>query len=749
MRALAFVFAALTVVGGLLTALPRASAFPPNLNVIRGQYTSVYTYVPTEVITFTVSSNTAGEVYDAAVYIQSTRQVLQGYNNITIPAGLSLTFTYTVPAALPDSNDYAVGVRDQNWIESGLVAFPFRIQPFAVQAYNVRIEVNRPAFIGGDNVIVTWSANSIKDGSLPPAGYGQVWVHDSNFPSAPLMTQYPYTSPNPSGSFSFNLTTTVNPAYNGIVEMWFNDTASNPARHQYARTGFGIDSLSVLVDVTPSTYAPGGIVYSTITTVVTPNQATPSPADPAEPGMRVKVAVWQITGGPVELTQYGASGLITDQHGKLQYVFKLDANAVVGTYEVRANASDPNLVWNWENRDTFSVSTTVGITQVLQFNKNEFQAGDTATVTSIVSGPNTSSLTYIFEVRDSTSSGCNIFAPLLAKSTQTTNQYSYAIPADFAGSICFIVTADNGQGSRVTSPPRAFNVVFGWLLVNADRREYNPSDSVTISWSLVSNRIQSPSYFYEVRDQYNALVTSGTTNAATSFQFPVPNPASAQYTFTVTATSLGRTVSGAITLSQVAGFFINLDFDRASYAPGDTMRIHYTITARSTNAPSPATFRFTYGLLNGPARISSAANVPCGCGDLTYTVPQGINEGDQIFQVTESNSPAGAQEVVTIRGTSPLWFVTVGDIPIIVLLMLIWLILMTLMMWRKGVLGGMGSKAPMQAPAGPSKPEPVHAPATSPMTVTCRSCGSPIEITTSKRPIEVMCPKCGNTEVVS
>jgi predicted RNA-binding Zn-ribbon protein involved in translation (DUF1610 family) len=35
------------------------------------------------------------------------------------------------------------------------------------------------------------------------------------------------------------------------------------------------------------------------------------------------------------------------------------------------------------------------------------------------------------------------------------------------------------------------------------------------------------------------------------------------------------------------------------------------------------------------------------------------------------------------------------------------------------------------------------------MMVTCRACGGPIEITTSKRPIEVMCPRCGNTEMVA
>ncbi len=570
-----------------------------------------------------------------------------------------------------------------------------------------------------------------------------------------------------SGSFTFKIPNLADPRFDGIVMAWFNDTVSLPARFQQAFAFFEINSLSVIVTVNPKTYAPGGIVTTTVTTVVTRNQAAPSPFDPPEPGMNVVISVFQITPLGLVATTYGsgAQALQTDLHGKLTYVFQLLGTAPQSDYEVHAIATHPNTIWNWESQDTFTVSVSAGITQVLGFARqsgatfvaaNEFQAGDVAQVTSVVSGVSGgATLTYIFEVRDTTSAICTTGGSpgsLLAKATQSSAVFQYAINRSFQGIVCFRVTADDGQGNRVTTA-RSFTVVFGWLLVNADRREYNPLDTVTISWNLVSNRITNPSYFYEVRDSDGNLVASGTTNQATSFPYPVPNPSSSRYTFTVTATELGRTVAGSITLTQVTGFFITASFDRnpPAYSPGETMTIHYTIAARSANAVAPATYRITYGLLNGPTgggslRVSSTG---AASGDLTYTVPTGIDEGDQLFQIAEANTATQAIQVVTIRSTSPLWYVNIGDVPVLVLVMLVWLVLMTLLLWRKGVIGGMRPRAPREAPAGPTKQEPVHAAPGSPMTVTCRSCGSPIEITTSKRPIEVMCPKCGNTEVVS
>ena len=754
-----------------MVALPTARAPFNSLNVTPGLYShpglvrDPYAYVPGETLTFTIVAG-ATEVYDAVVVVCTsvnppctTATVLQGYDDQVIPAGGTLTLSYIVPATLQDGIDYRVEIGFNNWIQSNRgcchPAFGW-FRNFAVQAYEVRLDVDRVAYLGGDNVTVTWSVNNLKGGSLAPVGFGQLWAYDAN--NVLFVPVHSYNEP--SSSFQFRLPNLADPRFDGTVHTWFNDTTSNPIRSQEKFTNFAIDSLGVLVNVNPSQYAPGGIVNTYVTTVVTTNQASPSPFDPPEPNIDVSITVWQIMtppNPPVERTQYrNTTALETDAHGQLTYVFKLDANIPSGTdFEVRASASHKNGIWNWQALDTFTVSAAAGITQVLTFNQIEYQAGDTATVTSTVRGAGTAPITYIFEVRDTTSSFCSVLIPagtLLGTSTQAQSSYSYLIDRNFMGQICFRVTADDGQGNRVTSA-QAFSVVFGWLLVNADRQEYNPTETVTISWELKSNRINpaAATYYFEVRDRDGNLVQSGTTGTGRTFQFPVPNPASPLYSFSVTATQDGRTVSGSVSLSQVRGFFITATFDRSSYSPGDDVHVHYKISARSADSILPSTFRITYGLLNGPpggsTRVLATGSAE---GDLTYTVPKGIDEGAQIFIVGESNTGTQALETITVRGTDPLWFVAVGDVPVIVILMLLWLVLITLLLWRKGVLGGLGMGGPRPAaPPGPSKPEPVHAPASMPMTVTCRSCGSPIEITTSKRPIEVMCPKCGNTELVA
>src|SRR3990170_4481423 len=523
-RMIGLVLAIAVVGGSLLVAVPTAKAPLTGFSVTPGQYTGGSTYVPTEVITWTITGNTAGELFDVVIIVRSSGSILQPYNDVAMPAALTITMTYAVPGSLPDGNDYRIEVGDANWIDSGRTSVWFYRQNFAVQTYSLTVEANRAAYLGGDEVIITWSANKLKDGSLAPDGYGQLWVYDTRGPANSLITPSVHIYSEASGSYVFNLPSVLNPDWDGIVETWFNDSTSNPVRYQFRSTSFDIDYLGVSMDVTRNQSPTGGIVTTEVTTVVAANQANPQWWEPPEPDVTIDISVWEIptTGSPIEQSQYNAQNLVTDAHGRLTYVFKLDSGIADGTdFEVRANASRG--VWNWEERDTFTVSVAAGLTMVLQFNRNEYQAGDQAQVTATVAGAGTAALTYIFEVRDSTSTGCPSGGPLLATDTRSTNTYTYTIPSNFEGDVCFRVVADDGAGNRATSS-REFSVVFGWLLVNADRREYQAGQSITVTWEKKSTLMTSPEYFYQVWDENGNLVTSGTTGTGTSFPFAVPTP---------------------------------------------------------------------------------------------------------------------------------------------------------------------------------------------------------------------------------
>lgn len=351
----------LLVLCGALTPIHPARAGFVGLDVTPGAHShpglirDPYVFVPGESLTFTLRGDTVGEVFDAAIPIISTGQLLAIYDDLSMPIGLSLTLTYFVPLALPDGDNYRVEVGDSNWIESSRTSTLLASQRFAVQAYELGVEVDRLAYLGGDDVIVTWSAKDLKDGTFAADGFGQLWVYDAL--GASLITPGVHTYAAASGSFGFRLPDLANPMWDGIVQSWFNDTASNPTRFQQAFAFFAIDSLGVIADVPAQQYAPG-TVTATVHAFATTNPSSPSPSDPPEPYILIDISVWELNAtGPILHPEYGGSGLVTDTAGEATHSFTLNWTVADGTvFEVRANASHQNGIWRWTAADQFLVT---------------------------------------------------------------------------------------------------------------------------------------------------------------------------------------------------------------------------------------------------------------------------------------------------------------------------------------------------------------------------------------------------------
>ncbi|MFQ5910127.1 MAG: hypothetical protein ACE5IJ_05320, partial [Thermoplasmata archaeon] len=89
------------------------------------------------------------------------------------------------------------------------------------------------------------------------------------------------------------------------------------------------------------------------------------------------------------------------------------------------------------------------------------------------------------------------------------------------------------------------------------------------------------------------------------------------------------------------GFFMSFEFDKEAYSPGDTMTITYEIKARG-DSTLPGTFNIEYGLMNGPMYTKQTTNAK---GTLKYKIPQGIDEGHQIFGVAEWGTASAAETV--------------------------------------------------------------------------------------------------------
>ncbi len=705
-------------------------------------------YVPGEQMQFTISiAGGDPRTYDALVVwddgVTLTNYSGNLFNDMTIPTPqTSITLNFNIPDVtdpnpMPDGDFYWVEVHDAGWIESGgAIGTTMDRWQFSIRTWTMSLETSRTRYLPGDTVTILWSVNLIRDGTLAPSGDGQLWVNDWPNGNA-LIAPNPYVFTGSSGQFSFQLLGTIPTNRQVLAQAWFNDTRSNAERFVFTTALASIDGLRMIVNVAAATYEPGGIVTVDISAKVT--DFAPNPGNPGAAGVEVDIAVTDQSTGRV-VPSYGALNLLTDSHGNLRHVFQLNTTIPDGTsFLVRADGVANNAVTSFAT-DTFVVNSRAGMTIVLSFDKSQYLSGDTVRMTVDVSG-SAGPFTFIYEARDASPGG-----GLIERRTLTSNVYQYTIPTTFDGSILFSATVDDGQGNRRFGS-QSFFVVLGILVVNLDRSEYSGLETITATYSLTRNPavLTNPTYYYEIFDTSGILVRSGVATGS-SVQYQVPQVPSNSYMFRITATEAGRALSGSSTAVIVSGVLLSIGFDRPSYNPGETMRISYTLTPRGRTA-LPSNFLFVIAMPGAPQKT---VQTTASSGAITYTVPGGMNQGAQFVTVQEANTGAFAVESVTIGQTNPLWS-DIGGIPAIVVvlgLFLALLFILMILMWRR-TMGGMvprapGERPPMEKPAPPA----TAGPGPAPMTVTCKACSAPIEITTSKRPIEVMCPSCGETQMV-
>jgi predicted RNA-binding Zn-ribbon protein involved in translation (DUF1610 family) len=315
---------------------------------------------------------------------------------------------------------------------------------------------------------------------------------------------------------------------------------------------------------------------------------------------------------------------------------------------------------------------------------------------------------------------------------------------NFEGLLWVKVTADDGAGNSA-SVIQEVSVSYALVLVNANKDYYNPNDELQITYTIIGNMDSEPNTFYIVDDSEGNVVEEGPTSQG-KFNFIVPSAPSSKYEFTVFASAGGRVVQGVDRANLFSGYLLNLEFNRGYYGPGDIIAVDYSIIFLG-NTNTPSSFSITYGLVNGP--ISSLQTAQTS-GTLIYTIPMDVDQGDQIFMATcdFGTTQASASEVLLVRsGTNPLWYLKISDIPIfsIGVLLIALLALYSSYRIRKRI-----KNMDADGFAKPSSPgdsiTPKRNQDSSEHLVNCVECGDPIEITTSRRPIEVMCPHCGEIQ---
>src|SRR2546426_438106 len=284
------------------------------------------------------------------------------------------------------------------------------------------------------------------------------------------------------------------------------------------------------------------------------------------------------------------------------------------------------------------------------------------------------------------------------------------------------------------------------VTVVLDKSSYLSGDTATAQ--AIVYRTPAPgnyTYVWRVRNFFFQLLNTTTTAGAT-FRYPIALDYTGTLRFEATVDDGQGTVAAGQQSATVAQAYMALSFDKTSYAAGDTVHARLTLTARGT-ASLPSQFR--WALSSASASVSSITTGPTA--DLFLTIPQGTGNGGLLVFANELNTGTSAFQTVQVGSAESFWATQVGGITVFALILgvlFVLLLLMVIALWRKvgAGFGPIGGKAavPPPPPAGPVLSAP-----TSPMSITCRRCGKPIDLSTSRRPIEVMCPSCGETQVVT
>src|SRR5438093_2700488 len=174
---------ALGMLTGIFLAAPPARGLA-QVALDPPKYHPVY-YVPGEQLQFTLTiGGPDPRVYDVLVVWDdgnpSNRKNWSGnqFNDVTLSSSsLVLTFGILPLTAAPPMKDgdwYWVEVHDDQWIETngtGVGRITWDSAQFMIRTWTLNVEYDRWAYLPGDAVNITWSANMIKDGSLAPSGY--------------------------------------------------------------------------------------------------------------------------------------------------------------------------------------------------------------------------------------------------------------------------------------------------------------------------------------------------------------------------------------------------------------------------------------------------------------------------------------------------------------------------------------------------------------------------------------------------
>ena len=306
------------------------------------------------------------------------------------------------------------------------------------------------------------------------------------------------------------------------------------------------------------------------------------------------------------------------------------------------------------------------------------------------------------------------------------------------------------------------------LTLGVSKMNYYAGDTITFTVKVVGESI-AYAMTYEIENSELSPVANGVVTLDTdgkyvfTLEIPEVNPSSS-YTATVIADNGdGSVLRAEQTVDWVNAYLLDVKITTGpasttgSYAPGQTIWLSFVVTKMSSDLPDlPVVTAYVelYNLFGGTVAYGEEMSFTDMKGEVSITIPNEAPNGIFYFvdvSVWDSGNVWSDDQSyqISVNGNEAGWAASWGGMSasdlLTTILMVAVIVMLVFMMMKKG--GGAVAPAEPKAPKeAKKKKEETYQPKSS---VKCPSCGVMVEVATSKRPIEVMCPKCGTSQMVN
>ena len=534
------------------------------------EYTA-YSFIPGENVKLTIVG-TPDKVIDVKVSLNDN--VKKTFSGEKLDRGGHLNLTYTISPDAPDG-EYNIEcyLRGTEYPCGG-----DHRESFTVRLMEMDMILDRQSYLPGDEVLIYYSVEEIKDGTVVSTISGEWEI----FRSVLDEEKYDYVKETvDKGKFTDGVgSISVHLKKNTAVDdytVWFRANDSKDEHSAVEMKTLSVSNMNLDVDTNSNLFLPGEFI--TITTTVEVDAGYyyyDSPVEDASVDVIISIYdskkdKWTL------LDDVEKKDIPTNARGLTSCVLQLPEDAEEGDYKVEGTARKYDI--EASAHSTFRVQKSARITLLLEFDKDYYVSGESAILDciTIFSKESDESLNYKYLVQDGST------GRIYDSASSTNPTYEFDIPENFVGSLDFRVSAITPDGYEVHST-KSIPVRYGDLEINVNRMEYTSMDYVVVHICISGVPKGDFEAYYQIFDENDDLYIGGSiplTVMEGTFSFRVPEKPGEEYEITVIVVNDdGFSLTDSVEVNKVSGYELTLSSDPTSHEPESRVKIRWNLRNR-------------------------------------------------------------------------------------------------------------------------------------------------------------------------